>query len=86
MTRPLIMHIWTSRPPLKREEVMRRREEYYDTRVTGRKEVWDILRLAVETMDNGDLATAQEILNASEITIPTGTFIGIGVYLFPNNC
>jgi len=65
---------------------MRRREEYYDTRVTGRKEVWDILRLAVETMDNGDLATAQEILNASEITIPTGTFIGIGVYLFPNNC
>lgn len=75
VTRPLVMHIWSSRPPLKREEVMRRRVEYYDTRVTGRKEVWDILKLAVESMDNGDLATAQEILNASGITIPTGNLI-----------
>lgn len=72
VTRPLIVHIWTSRPQLTREEVMRKREEYYDTRVTGRKEIWNVLRLAVEAMENGDMATAQEIINASGITIPTG--------------
>lgn len=59
---------------------MKRREEYYDTRVTGRKEVWDILKLAAEAMDNGDLATAQEILNASGITIPTGMFVATRAY------
>jgi len=75
VAQPLMMHIWTSRPQLTREEVMKRREEYYDTRVSGRVEIWDILRLAVETMENGDLPSAQEIINASGITIPTGNLI-----------
>lgn len=74
VTRPLMIHIWTSRPQLTREEVMRRRGEYYDTRVTGRVEVWNTLRLAVEAMESGDLLTAQEIINASGISIPTGKF------------
>jgi len=38
------MHTWTSQPPLEREEVMRRREEYYDTRVTGRGAIWQLHR------------------------------------------
>lgn len=54
---------------------MRRREEYYDTRVTGRREIWNVLRLAVETMESGDLATAQEIISASGVTIPTGKLV-----------
>lgn len=91
VTRPLMMHIWTSRPQLTREEVMRRREEYYDTRVTGRVEIWNILRLAVEAMENGEFSTAQEIINASGITIPTGKFqchcsVNIYFYMPRKNC
>ena len=72
VTRPLVRHTWISRPQLTLEELARMRDEFYDTRVTGRREVWGVLRLAVETMENGDLATAQEIINAAGITIPTG--------------
>ncbi|KAF8474689.1 hypothetical protein BDZ91DRAFT_273129 [Kalaharituber pfeilii] len=75
VTRPLVMHKWSSKTPITREELTRRRDEYYDTRVTGRTEVWRVMRLAIETMENGDFPTAQEIINASGITIPTGNLI-----------
>lgn len=39
--------------------------------MTGREEIWRALRMVVEMMEY-DLQTAQEIVNASGITVPTG--------------
>ena len=40
--------------------------------MTGRPEVWGALRNAVELLKDGDLATAQGILDAAGVTLPTG--------------
>jgi hypothetical protein len=78
------------------------RREFFDTRVTGRQEIWQAIRAALELMWEADaafreariqsqlqpqeadgvgpsdesrtsaLATAQSILTAAEITLPTG--------------
>lgn len=54
---------------------MKAREEFFDTRVTNRPEIWDSLKAVVELMDQGDIGTAQGILDASEITLPTGDLV-----------
>ncbi|CAZ82136.1 unnamed protein product [Tuber melanosporum] len=68
---PLHRHIWVSKVPLTAGQLRLRREEYFDTRVTGRMEIWNAIRMAVDVLDE-DLETAQQILNAAGISIPTG--------------
>ncbi|KAK4159225.1 hypothetical protein QBC43DRAFT_132263 [Cladorrhinum sp. PSN259] len=111
--RPLAQHInrplrptqWTSQGRVWTPAALRReREEFFDTRVTGRQEVWQTIRAALEVLwasqeairngqagrtseDDGPseqdpsiaLATAQSILAAAEITLPTGD-LSNGVY------
>ncbi|KIN02012.1 hypothetical protein OIDMADRAFT_28138 [Oidiodendron maius Zn] len=81
INRPLRPHVWKSKgrswtgPELERE-----REDFFHTRVTGRPEIWQTLRVALDIlwtggddMDNdGGIATAQQILTAAEITVPSG--------------
>jgi len=57
----------------------REREEFFDTRVTGRPEIWMTLKAALQVLwtgeeddDEGGIATAQTILEAADVTLPTG--------------
>ena len=71
----------------------RERTDFFDTRVTGRTEIWQTLRAALEIMGSGGdtedvdggMATAQQILDAAAITLPTGdlangAYDGFGAY------
>ena len=78
-----------------RASLDRERTDFFDTRVTGRQEVWQTIRVALEIMWAAEqgarerrhggaaegpseedpaiaLATAQSILSAADITLPTG--------------
>ncbi|EXJ82125.1 hypothetical protein A1O1_08194 [Capronia coronata CBS 617.96] len=55
-----------------RTQLDRERHEFFETRVTGRPEIWDGLMHALLCLREGDLADAQGILNALAITLPTG--------------
>lgn len=50
----------------------RERAEFFETRVTGRPEIWGALKNVCELLREGELATAQGILEAAGITMPTG--------------
>ncbi|KAI3331582.1 ubiquitin domain-containing protein [Xylariaceae sp. AK1471] len=95
--KPLRRHEWVSKDRAwTRTELDLQRTEFFDTRVTGRPEVWLVLRTALEVMweadsrraagleiadddGTGDLATAQGLLKAAEVTLPTGD-LSNGVY------
>ncbi|KAI1825289.1 hypothetical protein F4861DRAFT_203778 [Xylaria intraflava] len=95
--KPLRRHEWTTRDRTwTRAELDRQRTEFFDTRVTGRSEVWQVLRTALEVLWETDirgaagagqpgdggadgLATAQGLLKAAEVTLPTGD-LSNGVY------
>jgi hypothetical protein len=51
---------------------VRERNEFFETRVTGRAEVWGALSVATELLRSGDTTTAQGIVDAAGITVPTG--------------
>jgi hypothetical protein len=61
--------------------------EFFDTRVTGRAEIWQVIHEALEILWNGGSdgdqdggwATAQQILDAAGVTVPTGDMAS-GVY------
>lgn len=53
-------------------QLRREREEFFETRVTGRPEVWAALKEVTKLIRQGDLAEAQAIMDASGITLPTG--------------
>ncbi|KIV88389.1 hypothetical protein PV10_08076 [Exophiala mesophila] len=55
-----------------RSQLQRERYEFFETRVTGRREVWDGLKSVLECLREGDLADAQGILDALGVTLPTG--------------
>ncbi|EXJ58991.1 hypothetical protein A1O7_06422 [Cladophialophora yegresii CBS 114405] len=55
-----------------RSQLLRERYEFFETRVTGHKEVWNGLKQAIECLREGDLADAQGILTAMSVTLPTG--------------
>ncbi|MCJ1314270.1 hypothetical protein MMC25_007950 [Agyrium rufum] len=77
---PLTPHVWRSkRRTWTRREIDREREEFFDTRVTGRPEIWGALRIVVGLVAEGEIDTAQGILDASGVTVPTGDLIN-GVY------
>lgn len=52
------------------------RADWWDTRVTGSPEVWACLRIATEALQQGDIATAQTLLDAQECTCPDGQLWG----------
>jgi hypothetical protein len=53
----------------------RERAEFFETRVTGRPEIWAALKNVSELLREGELATAQGILEAAGVTTPTGNLI-----------
>ncbi|KAJ5682244.1 hypothetical protein N7462_005409 [Penicillium macrosclerotiorum] len=70
---PVRLHIWYSKRRIwSRIELDRERREFFETRVTGRPEVWAALSTAITLMQGGDLATAQSIVDAAGVTVPTG--------------
>lgn len=114
--KPLRRHVWASKNRTwTRAQLARERADFFDTRVTGRPEIWQTLHAALEILweadaaaasrtaapapvapaddnesrepdddaDDADedtaLATAQSILKAAEITLPTGN-LSNGVY------
>ncbi|KAI4864202.1 hypothetical protein F4820DRAFT_346239 [Hypoxylon rubiginosum] len=95
--KPLRRHEWVARDrSWTRSELDTERADFFDTRVTGRPEVWQVLKAALEVLWEADLshasggeppdedgvgglATAQSILKAAEVTLPTGD-LSNGVY------
>ncbi|OCK92961.1 uncharacterized protein K441DRAFT_151689 [Cenococcum geophilum 1.58] len=64
-----------SSPPARRwtaARLARERADFFDTRVTGRAEVWGVVRLVVELVRAGEVAEAQGVLDAAGCTCPTG--------------
>lgn len=97
INKPLRRHEWASaNKTWSRAALDRERVEFFDTRVSGRPEVWQTLNAALEVLWEADitrqspatipehgvqddehdpavaLATAQSILNAGDILLPTG--------------
>ncbi|KAJ9143004.1 Ubiquitin domain-containing protein 2 [Pleurostoma richardsiae] len=98
INKPLRRHEWTSRNRVWTPRTLaQEREDFFDTRVTGRQEIWQTIKAALEVLwhtDSGQtqvnegsvegdqvvaLATAQTILAAADITLPTGDLAN-GVY------
>ncbi|KAJ4133891.1 hypothetical protein NW768_005483 [Fusarium equiseti] len=89
--KPLRRHEWTSRERTwTKSELAKERAAFFDTRVTGRPEIWQTIHAALQVLwdpasqdaqDDGSngLATAQMILSAAEISLPTGN-LSNGVY------
>lgn len=70
---PIRPYEWRSKRRLwTRSQIDREREEFFDTRVSGRAEVWAALRTTLDLLREGDVATAQGIIDAAGITVPTG--------------
>ena len=65
-------HIGQHPPPWTRSQIERERVAFFDTRVTGRKEVWDAVRYACEMLKSGNVSDAQGILDAANISCPNG--------------
>ncbi|KJZ73267.1 hypothetical protein HIM_07271 [Hirsutella minnesotensis 3608] len=92
INKPLRRHEWTARDRRwTRHDLDLERAEFFDTRVTGRPEIWQTIHAALQILwqppaDNESndesldgLATAQSILTAAEISLPTGD-LASGVY------
>lgn len=62
-----------------RARLTRERIAFFDTRVTGAPEIWAAVRTVIELVRDGDLNTAQGVLDAAGCTCPTGE-IARGVY------
>lgn len=92
INKPLRRHQWSSKDRhWTRCELDEERADFFDTRVTGRPEVWQTIHAALRVLwhptapedsnedDLGGLATAQSILSAAEVSLPTGNLVN-GVY------
>ncbi|KAF1930793.1 uncharacterized protein M421DRAFT_359529 [Didymella exigua CBS 183.55] len=55
-----------------RARLEKERRDWWDTRVTNNTQVWQCLRAATEALQEGDLATAQTLLDVQGCTCPTG--------------
>ncbi|KAK8878786.1 ubiquitin domain-containing protein [Apiospora arundinis] len=114
--KPLRRHTWVAKNRTwTRAQLVRERKDFFDTRVTGRPEIWQTIHAALEVLweadaaattaasaasartateeatndneevrgepesDDTALATAQSILKAAEVTLPTGNLAN-GVY------
>ncbi|KAK5073789.1 hypothetical protein LTR64_007073 [Lithohypha guttulata] len=64
---------WTSKDRTwTRSQLQRERTDFFETRVTGRPEIWSALKEVTQLIRMHDLADAQGILDAAGITMPTG--------------
>ncbi|KAL7897487.1 hypothetical protein HDV63DRAFT_259823 [Trichoderma sp. SZMC 28014] len=90
INRPLRKHEWTSgQRRWTRRELAKEREEFFETRVVCRPEIWQTLHAALQVLwdanpddsqdEDSALVTAQTILNAAEISLPTGDLVN-GAY------
>ncbi|KAL2756463.1 hypothetical protein ACRALDRAFT_2104908, partial [Sodiomyces alcalophilus JCM 7366] len=91
INKPLRRHVWTSTDRTwTRAAIDRERADFFDTRVTARPEAWQAIHAALQVLwdpvgqgaaDDGTngLATAESILHAADITLPTGN-LAQGVY------
>lgn len=52
--------------------LLKERNAFFDTRVTGRSEVWAALRLICELIERRQLGEAQVVLDAAGCTCPSG--------------
>lgn len=59
-------------PPWTRSHLEEQRVAFFDTRVSGDKEIWVALRRTCELLRDGDLEGAQAIMDAANITCPSG--------------
>ncbi|KAF3043219.1 hypothetical protein E8E12_009087 [Didymella heteroderae] len=59
-------HAWT------RARLEKERRDWWDTRVTNNVQVWQCLRASTEALQEGDLATAQTLLDVQGCTCPSG--------------
>jgi hypothetical protein len=59
-------------PPWTRQHLEEQRRIFFETRVSGRREVWDTLQLVCEFLHKGDVADAQAVMDAAHITCPNG--------------
>ncbi|KAH6635077.1 hypothetical protein B0J18DRAFT_37807 [Chaetomium sp. MPI-SDFR-AT-0129] len=115
INKPLRRHVWTSQDRQWTLAALRQeRTDFFDTRVTGREEIWQALRAALEVLwaadeaarngrydqsseDGGGgeggpseedpavaLATAQSIIDAADITLPTGDLYNGAYDVFGN--
>ena len=64
--------MWTAKRTWTRSELDKERQEFFDTRVTGHAEIWATLKVVVGLLADGDITTAQSIVDAAAITVPTG--------------
>ncbi|KAL2043397.1 hypothetical protein N7G274_003703 [Stereocaulon virgatum] len=76
---PLRQHIWRSKRAWTRAQLDRERQDFFDTRVSGHAEIWATLKVVVGLLRDGDVSTAQTIVDAAGITVPTGDLKN-GVY------
>lgn len=91
INKPLRRHVWASvDKQWTRATLDKERAEYFDTRVTGRSEIWQTLHAALQVLWEppvqetdqdapSALETAQTILTAAEISLPTGNLVN-GAY------
>ncbi|KAI0994526.1 hypothetical protein K3495_g13656 [Podosphaera aphanis] len=95
LNKPLRRFLWSSADRIwTTADLEKERKEFFDTRTSGRPEIWqtvkavlDILRASKDdesTVDDG-LRTAQQILDAAEITLPhsnmsPGVYDSFGAY------
>lgn len=63
-------------PRLTYAVLIRERTAYFDTRVTGRAEVWAALRIICELLERGEKEEAQAIMEAAGCTCPSGEVWG----------
>lgn len=56
-------------------QLARERYEFFETRITGRPEVWAALKEVCGLVRQGDRSTAQGILDAAGVTLPTGNLL-----------
>jgi len=66
----------TRRPHFTHSDLLRERQAFFETRVTGRPEVWAAIRLVCELVEKGELIEAQAVLEAAGCTCPTGAIWG----------
>ncbi|KAL8950127.1 MAG: hypothetical protein Q9222_003827, partial [Ikaeria aurantiellina] len=71
---PLRPHTWnsSSKRTWTPSQLLKERTEFFDTRVTGHAEIWGSLRLVTDLLRAGEVESAQGILDAAAITVPTG--------------
>ncbi|CAI6254378.1 unnamed protein product [Periconia digitata] len=63
---------YARRTGLTRRQLEKERGDWWDTRTTGREEIWAALRLMVESLQLGQVGEAQALLDATECTCPNG--------------